>query len=181
VISQLYYYLVAAAAVGLLVFGGIQLVEGLRQVVLPRAFESRHNGLFEMLQSLAFIIPGSIAARWNLREARARESVRITPITWMRALYFMLVSLFAVAFVYFGAITLLHGLAAAVWQQCGTGFGPQPLTFAQPTGYFEQVLACFPGHIEALRSALDGLIVVAVAGTALRWHLGRLRRETAGV
>ena len=177
VISQLYYYLVAAAAVGLVVAGGIQILHGLREVVLPRAFESRHNGFYQMLQALALILPRWIFLGWNLQQARAREHVRLTRIAWPRALYFLLVSLFTVAFVYFGAITVLRSLLQAGWQACGLGAvipifsGPGAIAARGP---------CLPSHTDALRSALDGLVVFVVATAAWHWHLRQLRRETAG-
>jgi len=183
VISQLYYYLVAAGGIGLLVAGGVGVAMGVRQIITPGSFESRHNGLYHLLQSLGLLIPGAVAAVWHVREARRREGVRFSSIPWPRALYYMLASLFAVAFVYLGSVTFLRSVATAIYQQCG--IGPGGFAVPLPAGPLPIVRPhifggpCYPGHLDSLRQAVSAVLVTVVAGAVWLWHLAQLRRETA--
>jgi Domain of unknown function (DUF5671) len=199
-ISQSYYYLAAVVGVGLLLGGVIGALIGVRQWILPAGPDptgspflegSSRDAIRGILGGLAFAIPGGVVSWWHLREARRRDAVRIADVSWGSALYFHLVAFVALTIAVGGAIGTLHSLADAAFPDCfeeptqvlrpsdvmpipGTAAGeaslaPQPV----PIGTFRE---CYPPSSVSLRSALDGLIVAAVAGATWAWHLRRGRR-----
>jgi hypothetical protein len=199
-ISQSYYYLAAVVGVGLLLGGVIGALIGVRQWILPAGPDptgspflegSSRDAIRGILGGLAFAIPGALLFWWHFREARRREAVGLAGVSWGSALYFYLVAFVAVTIAVGGVIGTLHSLADAAFPDCferpthllpptdvmptpGTAAGeaslaPQPV----PIGTFRE---CYPPSSVSLRSALDGLIVAAVAGATWVWHLRRGRR-----
>jgi hypothetical protein len=199
-ISQSYYYLAAVVGVGLLLGGVIGSLIGVRQWILPAGPDPAGSPFLEggsrdairgILGGLAFAIPGALLFWRHLREARRREAVGLAGVSWGSALYFHLVAFVALMIAVGGVTGTLHSLADAAFPDCfespthllpptdvmpipGTSAGeaslaPQPV----PIGTFRE---CYPPSSVSLRSALDGLIVAAVAGATWVWHLRRGRR-----
>ncbi|HEX6208715.1 MAG TPA: DUF5671 domain-containing protein [Actinomycetota bacterium] len=158
VISQLYYYVAAVIGVALLIGGAVAALFGLREIVLPREWESTEGGIRTMLTGAAFALPG-LALLWtHLREARRREGLPFSGTFWGASLYFHLVALIALGFVLIGTTGILVSLVDVVYRPSA---GP---------GLFR------PSRSEALRQMLDFAIFVVVAGPVFWWHLGRGRR-----
>jgi hypothetical protein len=198
VISQTYYYVVAAIGVGLLLGGGIAALVGLRQWLLPSegfgsdAAASR-NAVRTLLGGLAFAIPGATILATHLREARRREGIVPPGAHWGSSLYFHLVAFASLMIAVGGVITLLHSAIDAAFPQCfafstpledGVSIPAQgtPISGLSPSREPVVIEAqpddCYPEPSDALRSALDAAIVTAVAGGVWWWHLRRGRSAT---
>jgi len=170
VVSQLYYYVAAVIGVGFVIGGAIAALFGVREMILPREFETVRDGLRNVLHGLAFALPG-LALMWShLREARRREGEPFAEAFWGGTLYFHLVALVAIAFVLVGVSGILHSLVDLVLPSCDASRG---VTFG-PEGAAGD---CYPTATEALRQMLDFAIVLLVAGPAFWWHLRRGRRS----
>ncbi len=208
VISQAYYYVVAAIGLALLLGGAIAALIALRKLLLPLSDAAGSSGPFGSTDSndtarsfvgaLAFAIPGALVLAWHLREARRREGGRASRASWGGVLYFHLVALISVVIALGGVVAALHGLRDAVVPLCyeSPSYSEGPLagdpTFdgvspippiELPADFDPDVLRseeCYPSTSEALRSALDGGIVASVAGVAWVWHLRRGRRAFDG-
>jgi Domain of unknown function (DUF5671) len=214
VISQAYYYVVAAIGLALLLGGAIAALIALRKWIFPLPESAGSFGPFggptdtndtarSFLGALAFAIPGALVLAWHLREARRREGGRATGASWGGVLYFHLVALISIVIALGGVIAALHGLRDAVVPLCyeSPGYSEGPLseralagdpTFDEvspippielPADFDPELLRseeCYPSTSEALRSALDGVIVASVAGAAWVWHLRRGRRAFDG-
>ena len=198
VISQSYYYVAAVVGVGLLLGGVIATLIGLREWIFPVTPEANGSPFLEgsddairsILGGLAFAIPGGLTFWWHLREARGREPIAVAGVFWGSALYFHLVAFVALVIALGGAIETLHALIDVAVPQC---FGPEQGYVLDPStipgaetgadpitvGGIEPIRECYPSSSEALRNALDGLIVAGVAGATWVWHLRRGRRLTA--
>jgi uncharacterized protein DUF5671 len=199
VISQSYYYVAAVVGVGLLLGGVIATLIGLREWIFPVTpnaggspflEEGSDDAIRSILGGLAFAIPGGLTFWWHLREARRREPVAAAGVFWGSALYFHLVAFVALVIALGGAIATLHALIDVAVPQCfesasaiapldpstlpGASPGGDPITI----GGIEPIRECYPSRSEALRNALDGLIVAGVAGATWLWHLRRGRRLT---
>jgi hypothetical protein len=209
VISQAYYYVVAAIGLALLLGGAIAALIALRKLILPLSEAAGSSGPFggpadsndtarSFLGALAFAIPGALVLAWHLREARRREDGRASRAPWGGVLYFHLVALVSILIALGGVVAALHGLRDAVVPFCyeSSSFYEGPLagdpTFdggspippiELPADFDPELLRseeCYPSTSEALRSALDGGIVASVAGAAWFWHLRRGRRAFDG-
>ena len=209
VISQAYYYVVAAIGLAFLLGGAIAALIALRKLILPLSEAAGSSGPFggpgdsndtarSFLGALAFAIPGALVLAWHLREARRRESGRELRATWGGVLYFHLVALISILIALGGVVTALHGLRDAVVPFCyeSRGYSEGPLAAAPtfdgaspippielPADFDPELLRsedCYPSTPEALRSALDAGIVASVAGAAWAWHLRRGRRAFDG-
>jgi len=206
VISQAYYYVVAAVGLAFLLGGAIAALIAFRKLLLPLSDAAGSSGPFggpgdsndtarSFLGALAFAIPGALVLAWHLREARRREGSPGVRAPWGGVLYFHLVALISILIALGGVVTALHGLRDAVVPFCyeSRGYSEGPLAAADPTfdgaspfppielpADFDPELLrseeCYPSTPEALRSALDAGIVASVAGAAWVWHLRRGRR-----
>jgi hypothetical protein len=209
VISQAYYYVVAAIGLAFLLGGAIAALIALRKSILPLSEASGSSGPFggptdandtarSFLGALAFAMPGALVLAWHLREARRREGTRVSRAPWGGVLYFHLVALISIAIALGGVVAALHGLRDAVVPLCyeSPSFYEGPLAgdptvdevspippIELPANFDPELLrsqACYPSTSEALRSASDGGIVASVAGAAWVWHLRRGRRAVDG-
>ena len=195
VISQVYYYLAAVIGFGLFLGGAIGALFGVRELVLPREFETVRDGVRTVLHGLAFALPGLALMWWHLRQARRREDRPATTVFWGRALYFHLMTLVALIFVLIGGVGLLFNLGDAATARCDRTPGAHgiraiphdgklegdPYTdietippSALPEGEF-----CYPSRDDAFRNAVDSSIFLIVAGPVFWWHLRQGRRLTA--
>ena len=198
-ISQSYYYLAAVVGVGLLLGGVIGALIGVREWILPSGQDptgspflqgSSREAIRGILGGLAFAIPGALLFWWHLREARRREDLTLAGVSWGSSLYFHLVAFVALMIAVGGVIGTLHSVADAAVPDCfeaprhvlpptditpiaGTSTEEASVLEQVPIGTFRQ---CYPPVSVSLRSALDGLIVSAVAGATWIWHLRRGRR-----
>lgn len=183
VVSQIYYYVAAVGGFGLFLGGTIAVLFGLRELVLPREFETTRDGVSALLHGLAFVLPGVAIMWWHLRQARKREERPPTTVFWGRVLYFHLVSLVSLLFVAIGTVGTLVNLAEAATAECGSAPSSRvqtipdeaELEFRVPGG----LEACYPTRDDALRNAVDSGIVLVVAGPVFWWHLRQGRRLTA--
>lgn len=127
VISQAYYYVVAAVGLAFLLGGAIAALIALRKWVLPLS-EVGSSGVFggpedsndtarSFLGALAFAIPGALVLAWHLREARRREG-RGARAPWGGVLYFHLVALISILIALGGVVATLHALRDAVVPLC---------------------------------------------------------------
>ena len=163
VLSQLYYYLVAIVAIGFVIGGTIAALIALRQLAWPDSGDETRESVRHLLQGLAFALPGAVAAWWHLVQARRREG-RVAPgAFWARSLYFH-----AVAFIAY--VVALGGVVATLFSLIDAALPPRCPTFAP--------VVCTDSE-DALRAALNGLIVVLVAGTVWWWHLREGRRTVS--
>ena len=206
VISQTYYYVVAAVGLIFLLGGLIAALIALRKWVFPIAETGssfyhgtvdRNDAARSFLGALAFAVPGAIALWWHLREARRREGHRITRESWGGVLYFYLVALISLLIALGGVVATLHALRDWALPICyeppvaelssvegavsGSGLAGEgsPVVDPQyPVDLNPGVLKeqCYPPSSEAIRSVIDGVIVASVAGVTWVWHLRRGRR-----
>jgi hypothetical protein len=206
VISQTYYYVVAAVGLIFLLGGLIAALIALRKWVFPiseagsafyRGTVDRNDAARSFLGALAFAVPGAIALWWHLREARRREGHRITRESWGGVLYFYLVALISLLIALGGVVATLHALRDWALPICyeppvaelspvegavsGSGLAGEgsPVVDPQyPVDLNPGVLKeqCYPPSSEAIRSVIDGVIVASVAGVTWVWHLRRARR-----
>jgi hypothetical protein len=167
-LSQLYYYLVAILAIGFVIGGTIAALIALRQLAWPDPGSATRQSVEALLQGLAFAIPGALAAWWHLREARQREGRVAAGAFWGRSLYFHAVAFLAYVVAFGGVVATLFSLIEAAYAaDC-------PATIDRDLGF----LVCTDAD-DALRAALNGLIVVLVAGTVWWWHLREGRRTVS--
>jgi Domain of unknown function (DUF5671) len=159
VISQLYYYLVAIVAIGFVIGGTIVALIALRELVLPDPGTETSDSVRALLQGLAFAVPAVVAAVWHLVQARRRQRLALHGEFWGRTLYFH-----GVAFMAYGVT--LGGVIATLFSLVDAAFAPDcPV---QPS----DVLVDFcTSASDALRAAINGLIVAVVAGAVWWWHL----------
>lgn len=206
VISQTYYYVVAAIGLIFLLGGLIAALIALRKWVFPISEVGsgfyggpldRNDAARSFLGALAFAIPGALVLAWHLREARRREGRRTSRESWGGVLYFHLVALISLMIALGGVVAALHAVRDWALPICyeppraeltpvegpvsGSGLeGGSPVVDPQyPVDLNPGVLKqqeCYPPSSEALRSALDGMIVASVAGGTWVWHLRRGRR-----
>jgi hypothetical protein len=179
--------------------GVIGALIGVREWILPSGQDptgspflggSSRDAIGGILGGLAFAIPGALLFWWHLREARRREDVALAGVSWGSSLYFHLVAFVALMIAVGGVFGTLHSVADAAVPDCfeapthvlpPTDFTPIPGTSTEEASVLEQVpidtfRQCYPPVSVSLRSALDGLIVAAVAGATWIWHLRRGRR-----
>jgi hypothetical protein len=206
VISQAYYYVVAAVGLIFLLGGLIAALIALRKWVFPVSETGssfyggtvdRNDAARSFLGALAFAIPGALVLAWHLREARRREGRRASRESWGGVLYFHLVALISLMIALGGVVATLHAVRDWALPICyappraelspvegplsGSGFEGEgsPIVDPQyPVDLNPGVLKqeCYPPSSEALRSVLDGVIVASVAGGTWFWHLRRGRR-----
>jgi uncharacterized protein DUF5671 len=206
VISQAYYYVVAAVGLIFLLGGLIAALIALRKWVFPISETGssfyggtvdRNDAARSFLGALAFAIPGALVLWWHLREARRREGRRVVRESWGGVLYFHLVALISLMIALGGVVAALHAVRDWALPICyappraelspvegplsGSGFEGEgsPIVDPQyPVDLNPGVLKqeCYPPPSEALRSVLDGVIVASVAGGTWFWHLRRGRR-----
>lgn len=185
VISQVYYYVAAVIGFGLFMGGAIGGLFGVRELVIPRDFETTREGVRTILHGLSFALPGLALMWWHLRQARRREDRPVTTAFWGRALYFHLMALVALVFVLIGGVGLLFNLGDAVTADCPLLGHPSQVEStpgASPTidvWVESPFLFCHPTAEDSLRSALDSSIFLIVAGPVFWWHLRQGRRLTA--
>ena len=167
-LSQLYYYLVAIVAIGFVIGGTIAALIAVRQLAWPDPLSVTRQSVEALLQGLAFAVPGALAAWWHLGQARKREG-RVAPgASWGRSLYFHAVAFLAYVVALGGVVVTLFSLIdAAFAADCPATIG-EDLVF----------VVCTDAD-DALRTALNGLIVVLVAGTVWWWHLREGRRTVS--
>jgi hypothetical protein len=119
VISQAYYYVVAAIGLIFLLGGLIAALIALRKWVFPisDAGSSLYGGPLDrndaarsFLGALAFAIPGAVVLAWHLREARRREGRRTSRESWGGVLYFHLVALITLLIALGGVVATLHAV-----------------------------------------------------------------------
>jgi uncharacterized protein DUF5671 len=210
VISQAYYYVVAAVGLIFLMGGLIAALIALRKWVFPvsevgSSFYGgpldRNDAARSFLGALAFAIPGALVLAWHLREARRREGRRTSRESWGGVLYFHLVALITLLIALGGVVATLHAVRDWALPICyqqpgvlppvegpvsGSGLegGGSPVVDPQyPVDLNPGVLKqqeCYPPSSEAIRSVLDGVIVASVAGVTWIWHLRRGRRALDG-
>jgi len=205
VISQAYYYVVAAIGLIFLLGGLIAALIALRKWVFPISDVvpagyggmDRNDAARSFLGALAFAIPGALVLWWHLREARRREGRRVSRESWGGVLYFHLVALITLMIALGGVVATLHAVRDWALPICyeppraelspvegplsGSGFEGEgsPIIDPQyPVDLNPGVLKpeCYPPSSEASRSVLDGVIVASVAGGTWLWHLRRGRR-----
>lgn len=206
VISQAYYYVVAAVGLIFLLGGLIAALIALRKWVFPISETGssfyggpldRNDAARSFLGALAFAIPGALVLWWHLREARRREGRRVSRESWGGVLYFHLVALITLMIALGGVVATLHAVRDWALPICyeppraelspvegplsGSGFEGEgsPIIDPQyPVDLNPGVLKeqCYPPSSEASRSVLDGVIVASVAGGTWLWHLRRGRR-----
>ena len=119
VISQAYYYVVAAVGLIFLLGGLIAALIALRKWVFPISETGssfyggtvdRNDAARSFLGALAFAIPGALVLWWHLREARRREGHRVSRESWGGVLYFYLVALITVMIALGGVVATLHAV-----------------------------------------------------------------------
>ena len=206
VISQAYYYVVAAVGLIFLLGGLIAALIALRKWVFPISdvvpagyggTVDRNDAARSFLGALAFAIPGALVLAWHLGEARRREGRRASRESWGGVLYFHLVALISLMIALGGVVATLHAVRDWALPICyappraelspvegtasGSGFEGEgsPIVDPQyPVDLNPGVLKqeCYPPSSEAIRSVLDGVIVASVAGGTWFWHLRRGRR-----
>jgi hypothetical protein len=203
-ISQAYYYVVAAIALIFVLGGTIAALLAVRKWILPvsggEASEffgpptDSDDAARSFLGGLAFAIPGAIVLAWHLREARRRDR-RPGSGSWGHVLYLHLVAAISLLIALGGVVAMLLSLRDSALPLCYEtpsfevppiedpiiGGEVSPIPGIDPPVDAEGELLrseeeCYPSTSEALRSALDGGIVAAVAGAAWLWHLRRGRR-----
>lgn len=184
VISQVYYYVAAVGAFGLFLGGSIATLFGVRELVLPREFETSHDAIRTILHGLSFVIPGIGIMWWHLKQARRREERPPRTVFWGRVLYFHLIALVALLFSVIGTVGLLFNLSDAaigceperafVQTRAGESYTDIETIEGQPPESY-----CYPSRESALRSATDVSIFLIVAGPVFWWHLRQGRRLTA--
>jgi hypothetical protein len=186
VISQIYYYVAAVGGFGLFLGGTIAVLFGLRELVLPREFETTRDGVSVLLHGVAFVLPGVAIMWWHLRQARKREERPPTTVFWGRVLYYHLVALVSLLFVVIGTVGILTNLSEALTNECD-GIASSSVRTLPHQGELEfapevmgsRLEACYPTREDALRNAVDAGIVLVVAGPVFGWHLRQGRRLTA--
>ena len=185
VISQVYYYVAATGAFGLFLGGSIATLFGLRELILPREFETTRDAVSTLLHGLSFVVPGVTIMWWHLRQARRREDRPPTTVFWGRALYYHLIALVSLLAVVIGTVGVLTNLATAATAECDSlprGIARIPheaeLEGPVPAEAFVEV-GCYPTRDDALRNAVDASIILVVAGPVFWWHLRQGRRLTA--
>lgn len=180
VISQVYYYVAAVIGFGLFLGGAIGALFGVRELVLPREYETVRDGIRTVLHGLSFALPGLALMWWHLRQARSREDRPATTAFWGRALYFHLMALVALIFVLIGGVGLLFNLGDAATACEDVRVGAIDVSV---TGVVEDlspiVPPCYSPREDDLRSAVDSSIFLIVAGPVFWWHLRQGRRLTA--
>ena len=119
VISQAYYYIVAAVGLIFLLGGLIAALIALRKWVFPISETGpplyggtvdRNDAARSFLGALAFAIPGALVLWWHLREARRREGRRVSRESWGGVLYFHLVALITLMIALGGLVATLHAV-----------------------------------------------------------------------
>jgi uncharacterized protein DUF5671 len=119
VISQAYYYVVAAVGLIFLLGGLIAALIALRKWVFPISETGssfyggtvdRNDAARSFLGALAFAIPGAFILAWHLREARRREGRRYARESWGGVLYFHLVALISLLIALGGVVATLDAL-----------------------------------------------------------------------
>jgi hypothetical protein len=119
VISQAYYYVVAAVGLIFLLGGLIAALIALRKWVFPISDVvpasyggpvDRNDAARSFLGALAFAIPGALVLWWHLREARRREGRRASRESWGGVLYFHLVALITLMIALGGVVATLHAV-----------------------------------------------------------------------
>ncbi|MGH2711502.1 MAG: DUF5671 domain-containing protein [Actinomycetota bacterium] len=186
VISQIYYYVAAVGGFGLFLGGTIALLFGVRELVLPRDFETTRDGVGALLHGVAFVLPGVAIMWWHLRQARRREERPPTTVFWGRVLYFHLVSLVSLLFVVIGTVGTLVNLAEASTAECESSVAAEVRTIPHEAELEEVPVAggpvleeyCYPTRDDALRNAVDASLILIVAGPVFWWHLRQGRRLT---
>ena len=176
-ISEIYYYAVAVVGVGVMIGGAIATLIGLRALVFSGPSDTTRQSVRGILSGLAFLAPAAALCWWHLREAKRRESRDMTGEFWGRSLYFHWVALIAVLIALGGAIASLTALIDLTLPQC---FGD--LGFAGSSGFTSES-PCFPSHGDAVRSIVNGIIILLVPGVVFAWHIKQGRamgREPAG-
>jgi len=167
-LSQLYYYLVAIVAIGFVIGGTIAALIAVRQLAWPDPWSVTRQSVEALLQGLAFAVPGALAAWWHLGQARKREGRVAAGAFWGRSLYFH-----AVAFLAY--VVALGGVVATLFSLIDAAFAADcPATIGR-----DLVFVVCTDADDALRTALNGLIVVLVAGTVWWWHLREGRRTVS--
>ena len=179
VISQVYYYLAAVAGFGLFLGGAIGALFGVRELVLPRDYETTPDAIRTILHGLSFALPGLAVMWWHLREARRKEERPPADAFWGRSLYFHLMALVALVFVLVGGIGLLHSLGDAATSTCDRIPSAVEMDPLAEGNVYVDVESCFPSRDESLRSAVDASIFLIVAAPVFWWHLRQGRRLTA--
>lgn len=167
VLSQLYYYLVAIVAIGFVIGGTIASLIALRGLVLPDPGRETSDAVRASLQGLAFAVPAFVAAWWHLVQARRRQRLGVRGEFWGRSLYFH-----GVAFMAYGVT--LGGVIASLFSLVDAAFAPDC-----PTLPPDVLVELCTSAGDALRSALNGFIVVVVAGPVWWWHLREGRRPVS--
>lgn len=172
VIAQLYYYIVAAIGVALVLGGVIGGLFGIRALVLPGEFQEPRDAVRTMLHGLGFALPGALLLWWHLREARRGEGRAATSSFWGRSLYFHLVAFVALWFAVGGVIAMLSAGVDAAVPHCFP-FEEQALPAGAPPRQ-----ECHPEPGDAARQAIDGAIFIVAAAPVWWWHLRQGRRAT---
>jgi len=206
VISQTYYYVVAAVGLIFLLGGLIAALIALRKWVFPISETGssfyggpldRNDAARSFLGALSFAIPGALVLWWHLREAHRRDARRTARESWGGVLYFYLVALISLLIALGGVVATLHALRDWAVPICyeppraelspvegavsGSGLAGEgsPVIDPQyPVDLNPGVFQeqCYPPSSEAIRSVVDGVIVASVAGVTWVWHLRRGRR-----
>jgi hypothetical protein len=154
--------------------GAIAALIGLRHLVLPSStgfppFDTSRAGVRSILGGLTFVLPGIGFAWWHLREARRTERRFVPGAFWGRPLYFHLVAFVAGIIALGGSVAFLMALRDAAYSAC-------PQFGALPPGVSPPFAPGCGDTLDQLRSALDALIIVLVAGVVWWWHLREARK-----
>ena len=187
VISQLYYYAAAVIGVGMVLGGLVGLLNGARIAILPDEYQTARDGVRQMLQAVAVMIPGGVTLWWHLRQARRRERHPTEAMFWGGALYYHAVALVSLVFILVGTSIMLSSAVDAVLPPCRVGgfaeYGPPPGDPDAPVGESEtrpseeRICEQIPGN-ETLRRVLDGGLLLVAAVPFFWWHLRQGRRLT---
>ena len=148
--------------IGFVIGGTIATLIALRQVAWPDPGIETRLSVQALLQGLAFAVPGAVAVWWHLGQARACEGSLAPGVFWGRSLYFH-----GVAFVTF--VIALSGVAATLFSLVDAAFAADCPSIGDL-----DLVEC--GSRVALRAAINGLIVLFVAGVIWWWHLREGRR-----